>query len=672
MKQCGTCKMALALGILAVASSSLEAQTGGFTPADMQRLQTVSDPAFHPDGQSLVYSVGEVDGAKDEEVSDLWTVALDGGAPKRLTKTGHNEWQALFSSDGRSVFFLSDAGKDETTQVWRMPLSGGEAKAVTAFAQGVEDYALSPDGAKLAVIVKDAELAPGKAKPKHPKPFVTTRFQFKEDVVGYLNESRLHLYLVNVADGRSTQLTSGAHDQYLPAFSPDGKHIAFVTKRGEEHDRHANWDIYTVQAKDGGEQKQITHYLGSDLDPYWETRPAWSPDGSKIAYVRSEAGKWIYYAPWQLAVVDMNTGREWQPALQDQFSIKPGWMPDSRHLVALVESPQTMTAVKVDIDSGKTETLTHGERFDYGLAISVHGEVVLNGSTPAMPNELQHVLGNGKTAKLTRHNAWLDGLALAPHQTIRFNSKDGTALEGIVVKPIGYVEGKHYPTILRLHGGPVYQFSHEFMADWQAYANAGFMVLAVNPRGSSGRGFDFAKAIYADWGNKDVQDVLAGVDHAVAMGLADPERLAVGGRSYGSILTNYVIASDGRFKAAVSDSGVSNSFGSYGFDMYTREYELELGTPWANRDVYERVSYPFLHADRIKTPTLFQCAELDYNVPCHGTMQMYQALRSLGVPTQLVVYPDQHHALTVPSYLEDRLGRQIAWYERYLMPQQGK
>ena len=666
MQHSVTFKMAMALGVLCCPGLPSEVLAKGFTPADMQRVKTVSDPSFHPDGRSLVYSVGEVDKIKDQEISDLWTIALEGGAPKRLTQTGHNEWQALFSADGQTVFFLSDAGEQETTQVWRMPLSGGPAKAVTAFAQGVEDYALSPDGAKLAVIVKDAALAPGEEAPPHPKPIVTSRYQFKEDITGYLDDRRLHLYLVNIADGKSVQLTAGAHDHYLPSFSPDGKRIAFVTKRGDEHDRHANWDIYTVEARAGGEQKQITRYLGSDLEPYWETRPAWSPDGSKIAYVRSESGRWVFYAPWQLAVVELSTGREWQPALQDEFSIKPVWMPDSRHLVALVESPQAMTAVKVDTDSGKTEALTRGERFDYGLAISAHGEVVLNGSAPAMPNELQQVLGNGKTAVLTRHNAWLDGLALAPYQTFHFNSKDGTALEGIVVKPIGYVEGKHYPTILSLHGGPVSQFGHKFMADWQAYANAGFMVLAVNPRGSSGRGFDFAKAIYADWGNKDVQDVLAGVDYAVAMGWADPERLAVGGWSYGSILTNYVIASDGRFRAAVSGAGMSNFFGFYGFDMYTREYELELGTPWANREVYDRLSYPFLHADRIKTPTLFQCAELDYNVPCHGSMQMYQALRSLGVPTQLVVYPDQHHALTVPSYLEDRIQRNIEWYTRYV------
>ncbi len=213
----------------------------------------------------------------------------------------------------------------------------------------------------------------------------------------------------------------------------------------------------------------------------------------------------------------------------------------------------------------------------------------------------------------------------------------------------------------------MYQFSHEFMADWQAYAARGFVVVAANPRGSSGRGFDFARAIYADWGHKDVQDVLAAVDHVVAAGIADPARLGVGGRSYGGILTNYVIASDTRFKAAVSGAGASNFAALYGHDMYAREYELELGTPWANRGVWDRLSYPFLHAYRIKTPTLFYCAEQDFNVPCNGSEQMYQALRSLGVPTQLVIYPGENHALTVPSYLQDRMERLIEWNERHLV-----
>jgi dipeptidyl aminopeptidase/acylaminoacyl peptidase len=230
------------------------------------------------------------------------------------------------------------------------------------------------------------------------------------------------------------------------------------------------------------------------------------------------------------------------------------------------------------------------------------------------------------------------------------------------------VAGRRYPTILRLHGGPVYQYSHEFMPDWQAYAAAGYAVIAPNPRGSSGRGFDFARAIYADWGNKDVQDVLAAVDHAVALGVADPERLGVGGRSYGGILTNYVIASDARFKAAVSGAGASNFIALYGHDMYTREYDLELGYPWRTRELWDRVSYPFLKAESIATPTLFYCAEDDFNVPCQGTEQMYQALRTRDVPTQLVIYPGENHALTVPSYLRDRLERLIGWFDRYLKP----
>ena len=644
----------------------------GFQPSDLNRLQNVSDPAFSPDGRRLVYSVQRADPGEDDFRSDLWTVALDGTPPRRLTDTPHNEWQPQLAGDGRQVFFLSDAGEAALPQVWRMPLDGGSpAVALTRVPQGVADYALSPDGRQLALIVPDAPAwQQGKAAkaPKNPPPIVTERFQFLEDYAGILDERRLHLYLQPVAGGRPVALTRGAFDHFLPAFSPDGRQIAYVSKRGDDPDRHSNWDLFTVEAKAGGAETQRTRYPGSDLDPYWETRPAWSPDGRRIAYVRSEAGKWIYYAPWQLAVVELDSGREYQPALADRFSIKPQWLPDSRHLVALVEAPQAMHAVKVDVVSGKTAALTRGGRYDYGLAVSRQGEVVVNGSTPQRPFELERVRAGGRLTALTAHNAWLSALNLAPVEDIRFRSADGTEIEGLLMRPVAAVPGRRYPTVLRLHGGPVYQFSREFMADWQAYAAAGFAVLAVNPRGSSGRGFDFAKAIYADWGNVDVQDVLAGVEHAVALGVADPERLGVGGWSYGGILTNYLIASTPRFRAAVSGAGASNALGSYGIDQYSREYEAELGTPWQNREAYERVSYPFLQAGRIRTPTLFLCAELDLNVPCQGAMQMYQALRSRNVPTRLVMYPGQNHGLDVPSYLVDRLQRHIDWYSRYLLP----
>ena len=240
-------------------------------------------------------------------------------------------------------------------------------------------------------------------------------------------------------------------------------------------------------------------------------------------------------------------------------------------------------------------------------------------------------------------------------------SKDGTEVHGFLVKPPDYQPGRRYPTVLRIHGGPVGQFECSFDEEWQWFASNGWVVVAANPRGSSGRGEKFQAAIYADWGHRDVEDVLAAVDDAVARGVADGDRLAVGGWSYGGMMTNYVIASTTRFKAATSGAGSSNSLTGYGTDQYVREYEQELGTPWKNLDTYLKVSFPFLHADRIKTPTLFLCGEDDFNVPLINSEQMYQALKSLGVPTELVIYPGQHHSIRKPSYVRDRLERYLAW-----------
>jgi dipeptidyl aminopeptidase/acylaminoacyl peptidase len=353
------------------------------------------------------------------------------------------------------------------------------------------------------------------------------------------------------------------------------------------------------------------------------------------------------------------------PAPIDRCFTKPHWSADGRSVYALIEQSGVTHLSRVELDNGRVTELTHGDRFDYDLAVSRNDRVVVLGDGDLHPYRISAVEGDGLRV-LADHNEFLATRALAAVETIRFRNRDGGEIEGLLVKPHGYAPGRRYPTIVRLHGGPVYQFSHEFMPDWQVYAAQGFAVLAINPRGSSGRGFDFARAIYADWGSADVRDVLDGVEHAVALGIADPQRLGVGGWSYGAILTNAVIASDTRFKAAISGAGASNMYGMYGHDQYIREYELELGTPWANRAVYDRASFPFLHADRITTPTMFQCAGEDVNVPCLGAEQMYQALRSRNVPTRLVVYPGESHGLTVPSYLRDRMARNLAWYQRFL------
>jgi len=259
-------------------------------------------------------------------------------------------------------------------------------------------------------------------------------------------------------------------------------------------------------------------------------------------------------------------------------------------------------------------------------------------------------------------------LQLAETEDFQSTSKDGTEVHGLIVKPAGYVAGRAYPTLLIIHGGPNGQDEHEFDFEREWYAAHGYVVLTVNYRGSSGRGSAFQKAIYGDWGNLEVVDILGMVDEAVRQGIADPERLGIGGWSYGGISTNYTIATDPRFKAAVSGAGSSAQASMYGLDQYIVQWDVEIGPPWKAKDVYEKVSYPFFHADRIRTPTLFLGGEKDFNVPIAGSEQMYQALRSLGVPTELVIYPGQFHSLTIPSYQRDRLQRYLDWFNKYLQP----
>ena len=215
-------------------------------------------------------------------------------------------------------------------------------------------------------------------------------------------------------------------------------------------------------------------------------------------------------------------------------------------------------------------------------------------------------------------------------------------MHGLIVKPATYRQGEKYPTLLRIHGGPNGQDEHSFSFERELFAANGYVVVAVNYRGSNGRGSAYQKAIFADWGDKEVVDLLGAMDHVQKIGLADPDRLGIGGWSYGGILTDYSIATDGRFKAATSGAGSALQLSMYGVDEYITQYENEIGPPWKAQDLWIKISYPFFHADRIKTPTLFLGGDKDFNVPLVGGEQMYQALRSLGVDTQLVIYPGQY------------------------------
>jgi dipeptidyl aminopeptidase/acylaminoacyl peptidase len=254
---------------------------------------------------------------------------------------------------------------------------------------------------------------------------------------------------------------------------------------------------------------------------------------------------------------------------------------------------------------------------------------------------------------------------LSHGEYVHFKSKDGTTVSGYLYKPVDYVAGKKYPTILRPHGGPVWAYYAEFDHLPQLYAANGYVVLFPNPRGSTGYGQKYAQAIWADWGNKDFQDDMAMVDYSVEQGIADPAKLGVGGWSYGGISTDFIIAQTSRFKAAISGAGAALFASMYGHDQYQRDYAAELGHPWESKALWNKVS-PFYRVNNITTPTLFMGGDIDWNVPILGSEQMYQALKRLGRPTELVVYPGEYHEFKTPSHIKDRLERYLAWYNHYV------
>ena len=351
----------------------------------------------------------------------------------------------------------------------------------------------------------------------------------------------------------------------------------------------------------------------------------------------------------------------------------PAWAPDGTALYLIAVNDRARELARVPATGGALTRLTTGRRVVRDPVVAKDGRVAVIASTGTTAPEVARCMAPtaarapaARRAISHQNDEWLAKLQLGAVEDFDFTSPDGTKVGAILVKPVGYEASKRYPLILYIHGGPNGQDQHELDLESQLLAAHGYAVLNVNYRGSAGRDAAFQTAIFADWGRLEVVDLLAGVDAAVAKGIADPARLGIGGWSYGGISTNYTIATDPRFKAAVSGAGSSLQHTMYGTDQYIFQYNLEMGPPWKNPDVWMKVSYPFFKADRIKTPTLFLCSEADFNVPCAGAEQMYQALRTEGVDTQLVIYPGQHHGLTVPSYRRDRLQRYLDWFAKYL------
>jgi dipeptidyl aminopeptidase/acylaminoacyl peptidase len=658
---------ALQVGALLLTPGALQAQgTRSITIDDFFALKSVGQPSISPDGKYVAYSLGTPDLKKDKGSTRIWMSPVTGGEPIPLTAAGAPGSGPKWSPDGKYLGFLAARNEGET-QVWTLNRLGGEAEPLTEVKQGVQSFAWSPDGTRLLLTIRDPKPERPKtdtSRTESPLPIVVDRLQFKRDVAGYLDRRREHLFVFEIASKKLVQITSGDFDESDGAWSPDGKLVAFTSNRTEEPDNNRNSDIWIVSADNtdrGQTLRRLTTNPGSDESP------AWSPDGKTIAYVTQVDVSAMWYATRHLAVIPAAGGTPMLPTKAlDRNADAPRFTPDGTAILFLLEDSGEHHLARIPAAGGPVTRVIGGFRSVGAFDVAPDGKIVARIAEPRFPGEVFAVGAGGALSRVTHANdSLLAAVRIAEVENIHAKSRDGTEIEGFLYYPVGYDKSLRYPTLLRIHGGPVSQFEAAFNFEAQLFAAAGYAVVTMNPRGSSGYGQAFSRAIFADWGNKDFDDVMAGVDLAVARGISDSTRLGVGGWSYGGILTNYVITKTPRFKGAISGASEALIVANYGHDHYQEEYEAELGLPWSNRAAYEKLS-SFNDVEKIVTPTLWIGGAEDWNVPILNSEQMYQAMKRLGRTTQLVVYPGEHHGIVRPSFQRDRLERYLDWYGRYV------
>ncbi len=637
--------------------------------ADYFVIASISDPRWSPDGRWIAYTVTTTDRKKDETASRIFMAPANGGDAVPMTAPGSSASSPRFSPDGRHLAFLAarDGGK---TQVYALFREGGDAVRLTEVPQGVRAYEWSPDGRRLVLVLKDPtpeEIAASEGKEKSPdeaaKPHVITRLQFKRDYVGYLDSLRDHLYVFDRESKSLNQITSGGYDDAEPAWSPDGRFIAFTSNRTEDPDANYNTDLFVVSADatdKGATLRRLT------VNPGPDSGPAWSPDGRHIAFLSTTDVDAIVYATPHLAVVPAAGGEaRVLTASIDRHVSTPRFSRDGRSIYFLLEDAGELNLARIPREGGRLTRVLEGPRVVNDFDLGPDGAVAALIGEPRRPPEIS-LLRDGDLRRLTRANdALMANLRLGDVEKIRFESRDGTPIEAFVVRPPGFDASARYPALLRIHGGPVAQYDYGFNFEAQLFAANGYVVVLPNPRGSSGYGQAFSMGIWRSWGEKDYEDVMAAVDHAIGRGNVDPERLGVGGWSYGGMLTNHVITKTDRFKAAITGASATLYVANYGHDQYQRWWETELGLPWRNRDLWERLS-PFNRVEAVVTPTLIVGGAIDWNVPILNSEQLYQALRRLGRTAELVVYPGQYHSISRPSYREDLYTRYLAWYDTHV------
>ncbi|MEX0785880.1 MAG: S9 family peptidase [Dehalococcoidia bacterium] len=641
-------------------------------PEDVYLLKQAGDVQVSPDGKRVAYTVSWSDKESDQGRMSVYVAPLKGGGAAQRFTQGKHDHSPRWSPDGRYLAFVSS--RDEKNQIYLLPLEGGEPRQLTKTKFGAGQPVWSPDGKRIAYVARVGNYKEPKERKNAERaaPRLIRDLRYRLDGIGYFDDRRHHIFTVDVETGKERQITDGDWYDQQPAWSPDGRFIAFVSDR--ERDRFQRlWrtDLWVVRST-GGRARRLTRGRGAAYNPQF------SPDGRSIAFVGHEHGEAGGAKNTHMLVLPVSGSRAPQSvsAPLDRSVIGGilvgaqtfSWSRDGRSLLFLAGDRGAQALYRAGAANGSVSKLIGGDRQIDSFALTPNGKgVVFSAAWTSEPPEVYSAtLRGGRARNLSHANDELrEGRDIAPVRRVTHKGPDGLKIESFVVYPPNYRRGRRYPLALQIHGGPHGVHPTGFQLTYQALASAGYVVLLPNPRGSTSYGEEFSQACVGDWGGKDFQDLMTGVDAMIRRRVADPNRLYVGGYSYGGFMTSWTVGQTDRFRAALIGAPVADHVSMFGttdiphFAVYEHE-----GSPFDNEKALRDRS-PVTYLPNVKTPVLLVHWEGDLRCPIGQSEQIFQGLKMLGKKVEFVRYPGGSHGVRTPAQSVDEIQRRLDWYNRH-------
>lgn len=669
-------------GVLAIISAyccatyvfAQEAVKHAITFDDLMQLHRVGDPRISPDGKWVAYAVSTPDMTANRNASNIWMVSTAGGEAMQLTQSGHDS-SPIWSPDGKTLAFLSS--RDGNSQVYVLSMDGGEAHAVTHLSTGADLVKWSPDGKTIAFtssVYPDCKDDPCNKKRDEEKEKNKVKAHVYEHLLyrhwtHWFEGKRSHLF-VEEADGGgdARDLTIGANYDVPPDerggpddinFSPDSKEICFTAVTDKVEAISTNGDLFIVPVG-GGEPKKIT------TNPGFDGNPVYSPDGRFIAY-HAQLTPEYESDRWRVMLYDRQNGKsENLSEAFDRSANELNWAADSKTIYFTAENETLQPVYAMAARAGAEPKKVVADGSNTGLTISADGKTLsFERSSLTMPAELFVAGSDGSAVRQISHqnDGLLAKLEMNAAEMFWFEGAEGTRVQAMVIRPPHFDAAKKYPLLVLLHGGPQTMWSNAWGYRWNAevFSAAGYVTLMINRRGSTGYGQKFTDEIANDWGGKPYVDVMRGIDTALAKyKFIDGSRMAAAGGSYGGYMADWIATHSGRFKATISHAGIYDKSSMYATEeLWFEEHDMQ-GTPWSNPESYRKWAPMTYAADlgKFKTPTLVICGERDYRVPYTQSLEFFNTLQRQGVPSKLVVFPDEGHWILKPQNAQ-------FWYQTF-------